>query len=106
MIHYNVWFSFRDGTSESDGLTRVRAFLDDLRQRSQVDGFRLLRSRAKPGQTRLAPFHAVIEFVDQEQFDAAFRDVETTGAHAGRHGLMIENVDIFIVETFEELAQP
>lgn len=106
MIHYNVWFSFKDGTSESDGLTRVRAFLDDLRQRGRVDDFKLLRSRARPDQTRLARFHAVIVFVDQDQFDAAFRDVETTGAHAGSHGLMIENVDTFIVETFEELTEP
>ena len=106
MIHYNVWFAFRDGTSESDGLARVRAFLDDLRQRGRVDDFKLLRSRATPDQTRLARFHAVIVFVGQDQFNAAFRDVETTGVHAGRHGPMIENVDTFIVETFDELTVP
>lgn len=103
MIHYNVWFAFRDGAPEVDGLARVRAFLDDLQQRTLIDGFRLLRSRARPGQTRLAPFHAVILFADQAQFDAAFHDVELTGVHAGLHGFMIADIGTFIVETFDEL---
>jgi hypothetical protein len=106
VIHYNVWFAFRDDASESDGLTRVRAFLDDLRKRERIRDFTLLRSRAAPGQTRLARFHAAIVFGDQDQFNAAMHDVETTGAHAGRHGLMIEHVDTFIVETFDELTEP
>ena len=105
MIHYNVWFAFRDGASEADGVARVRDFLDDLRQRRRVDDFKLLRSRAPSGQTRLARFHAVIMFTDQVQFDAAFRDVESTGVRAGRHGLMIADVDTFIVEIFDELPR-
>ena len=27
MIHYNVWFSFKDGTIESDELAKVNRFL-------------------------------------------------------------------------------
>lgn len=103
MIHYNVWFSFKDSTSESDGLARVRDFLGDLHQRGRIDTFTLLRSRAKPGQTRLAPLHALIVFADQGQFTAAFADVEATGVHDGLHGAMIEHVDTFIVEVFDEI---
>lgn len=106
MIHYNVWFSFKPGTVEMEGLARVRDFLSDLRERGRIDTFTLLRSRAKPGQTRLAPLHAVIVFADQDQFTAAFVDVEASGVHVGRHGSMIENVDTFIVEIFDELPPP
>jgi hypothetical protein len=106
MIHYNVWFSFKDGTAELEGLARVRDFLGDLRERGRIDTFTLLRSRAKPGQTRLAPLHAVIVFANQDQFSSAFVDVEATGVHVGRHGSMIENVDTFIVEIFDEVPPP
>jgi hypothetical protein len=102
MIHYNVWFSFKDGTVESDALSRVRQFLLDLKHRDQIHDFKLLRNRAE-AKTRLARFHALISFADQRQFSAPFQEVSTTGVHAGRHGFMIENVDSFIVEVFEEI---
>ena len=62
MIHYNVWFSFKDGVVKED---------DEPRKMAQL---------SRP-----------------------FKEVSATGVHAGRHGLMIQNVDIFIVEIFEEL---
>jgi hypothetical protein len=105
VIHYNVWFAFKDGASEVDGVAGVRTFLNDLQQRRRIADFKLLRGRTGSGQTRLARFHAVIMFADQDQFDGAFRDVEATGPHAGLHGLMIADIDTFIVETFDELPE-
>ncbi len=102
MIHYNVWFPFKEGTAEMDGLARVRQFLLDLKARDQIHDFKLLRNRAE-AKTRLARFHALISFADQNQFGAPFQEVATIGVHAGSHGVMIENVDAFIVETFEEI---
>jgi hypothetical protein len=103
MIHYNVWFSFKEGAAELDGLARVRQFLLELKQRDQIHDFKLLRNRASGGKTRLARFHALISFADQNQFGPPFQEVGSIGVHAGRHGFMIENVDTFIVETFEEI---
>jgi hypothetical protein len=45
MIHYNVWFSFKDGAAEADQLLRVRSFLDDLKSRDQIHDFHLLKNR-------------------------------------------------------------
>jgi hypothetical protein len=103
VIHYNVWFSFKAGAAEQEGLERVRRFLVDLEERGQICDFTLLRHRADTGKTRLAPFHAQIVFSDQEQFGVPFREVAAAGMRTGKHGLMIENVDTFIVEIFEEL---
>jgi hypothetical protein len=103
MIHYNVWFSFREGTAELDALARVRQFLLDLKHRNQIHDFKLLRNRAEANKTRLARFHALISFTDKNQFGPPFQEVATIGIHAGPHGFMIENVDTFIVETFEEI---
>jgi hypothetical protein len=103
MIHYNVWFSFKEGTVEPDGLNLVGAFLLDLKQRGLIHDLKLLRNRADTGDTRLARFHALIAFIDQDQFGTPFQEVQAIGVHAGAHGFMIENVDPFIVEVFEEL---
>jgi hypothetical protein len=104
MIHYNVWFSFKAGTAEPEALSRVQQFLLDLKRRDQIRDFKLLRNRAEAGKTRLARFHALISFADQSQFGLPFQEVATIGVHAGKHGFMIENVDTFIVEVFEELS--
>jgi hypothetical protein len=103
MIHYNVWFSFKEGTAEPEGLARVGDFLLDLKQRDLIQDFTLLRNRAETGRTTLARCHALISFIDQNQFGPPFQEVGTMGIHAGKHGFMIENVDTFIVEVFEEL---
>jgi hypothetical protein len=103
VIHYNVWFSFKEGSAEQESLSRVRQFLLDLKERGQVFDFTLLRHRADSGKTRLAPFHAQIVFADQDQFGRPFQEVAAAGMRTGAHGLMIENVDTFIVEIFEEL---
>lgn len=103
MIHYNVWFSFKKGTAEPVALKRVAAFLDEQKQSGRIHDFMLLRNQAEAAKTKLARFHALISFVDQEQFVLPFKQVEAIGVHSGPHGLMIENVDTFIVEVFEEL---
>ena len=103
MIHYNVWFSFKDEAAEADQLLRVRSFVDDLKSRDQIHDFHLLKNRATKEKSRLEQFHAVIVFRNDEQFGAPFREVSALGIHAGRHGFMIENVSRFVVEIFEEV---
>ena len=103
MIHYNVWFSFKDGTDESVELAKVNGFLGDLKARHLLHDYTLLRHRAGAGTTRLARFQASIRLAD-DQFQSPFQHVVTTGVHSGAHGIMIENIDTFIVEIFEELV--
>lgn len=105
MIHYNVWFSFKNDVCDEDRLQRVRLFLGDLKSRGQIHDFRLLKNRAAPGKGRLAQFHALIVFQDNVQFGQPFAEVAAMGIHAGKHGLMIENVSDFVVEVFEELSE-
>jgi hypothetical protein len=102
MIHYNVWFSFKAGAAEEDELRKMTHFLGDLKSRTLIHDYKLLRNRSV--ETKLAPFHAMISFLDDDQFGRPFNEVSNTGVHSGPHGLMIENVDIFIVEIFEELT--
>jgi hypothetical protein len=103
VIHYNVWFSFKNDALEAEGLRRVHAFLADLQQRDFIAGYTLLRNRASGDRTKLARFHALITFRDNEQFGRPFQEVSRIGIHAGLHGFMIEHVADFHVEVFEEL---
>jgi hypothetical protein len=104
VIHYNVWFSFKDGISEPDGLGRVRRFLGDLQRRGQIAEFRLMRNTREGDKTNLGPLQAQISFVDSAQFGAPFAEVAATGVHAGQHGFMIEHVNMLGVEVFEDLV--
>ncbi len=101
MIHYNVWFSFKNGADEQEELSVITRFLTDLKHRSLIHDFTLLRNRAS--QTKMPPFQAHILFLDNDQFGKPFADVAAAGARSGTHGVMIANVDTFMAETFEEL---
>jgi hypothetical protein len=104
MIHYNVWFNLRDGVHETEGLAIVRAFLYELCDAGSIAGFCLLRNASVGAKTKLPRFQALIEFHDDAQFQAAFRDQAARGIHAGLHGRMIPIVSDFRAELFEQIA--
>lgn len=104
MIHYNVWFSFKSGVPQEEGLARVRTFLSDLKRRELIRDFALLRNRVEGSRTKMPPFQAAIAFSDQDQFTRRFAEVAASGVHEGQHGAMIENVDAMVVEIFEEIT--
>lgn len=104
MIHYNVWFNFRDGVQETEGLDIVRSFLGELCNTGSITGFRLLRNAGAVAKTKMPKYQALIEFCDDSQFQAAFRDQAARGIHAGLHGRMISAVSDFRAELFEQVA--
>ena len=101
MIHYNVWFSLKDGADEHAEPSVITRFLTDLKSRSLIHDFTLLRNRA--AETKMPPFQVLILFLDDNQFAKPFADVAIAGARSGTHGLTIANVDTFMAETFEVL---
>ena len=103
MIHYNVWFSYKNGVVEPDELAKVNQFLADLKGRALIHDYRLLRSRAETDQMKLARFQAVI-IISPDQFQTPFDEVARAGIRSSLHGLMIEHVDTFIVEVFDDLT--
>ena len=101
MLHYNVWFSYKANIDEQNELNKVRTFLDDLKNQGTVENYRLLKTRAKDEKGRLSKYHAPIEFVDNDQFNRAISGVSKIGIHSGLHGIMIGQVQDFIVEVFD-----
>jgi len=103
MILYNVWFSFKSGSDEDAELSKARTFLDDLKNRAKLHNYRLMKNRAPKEKSRLSTYQLMAEFADGMQFGLPFSEVSQIGIHSGNHGAMIENVDDFMVEIFEDL---
>ena len=103
MILYNVWFSFKSGSDETVELAKARTFLDNLKDRAKLHGYRLMKNRAPKGKSKLPAYQLMAEFADGAQFGLPFTEVNQIGIHSGKHGSMIENVDEFMVEVFDDL---
>ena len=102
MIFYNVWFSFRSHADEPVELDKVKAFLESLKASSKIHGYRLLRNSGNPLKSRLPPYQVIVEFTDDAQFGLPFAQVSQAGIRSGLHGVMIENVEAFVVEVFRD----
>lgn len=103
MILYNVWFSFNKGSNEGAELEKTRSFLDDLKHRSKLFSYRLMKNRAPRDKSKLSSYQLIAEFSDDAQFKLPFVEVTQLGIHSGPHGAMIENVSDFMVEVFEDI---
>jgi hypothetical protein len=103
MIHYNVWFSFRADANEPMELAKLRRLMDDFKARGMLSDYRLLKNRGEERATKLPAFQVIIEFCDNDQFGLPFAEVEALGVRSGMHGAMIEHVEDFVVEVFEQL---
>jgi hypothetical protein len=103
MIHYNVWFSFEEGADEPPYLQAARHLLDDFKSRRMIADYLLLKNRAPADETRMPKYQVIIEFEDDNQFGLPFAEVERIGIRLGKHGAVIEHVDQFVVEVFEEI---
>jgi hypothetical protein len=103
VILYNVWFSFQPGSNDAVELAKTRSFLDDLKTRSKLHDYRLMKNRAPRDKSKLSTYQLMAEFLDEAQFKLSLTEITQIGVHSGKHGAIIENVDNFMVEVFEDI---
>jgi hypothetical protein len=103
MIHYHVWFSLKPEVSEVNGLRFAHAFIDELKGRGVLLRGAVLKNTGSPPKSRLARYHAMFEFRDDEQMASAFAGKRSEGIHHGPHGQLMEVVSEFHVEVFKEV---
>ncbi|MBA4017745.1 MAG: hypothetical protein C0483_11275 [Pirellula sp.] len=104
MIHYNIWFGFRDSVDETEGLAAVHSFLDELHSAGSVAGFQFLKNTGAASKPQMLPFQALIEFRDDAQFSATFAAQAAQGIHTGLHGQVLSIVGDFRIEVFKQLV--
>ena len=106
MLHYNVWFSFKDGVDEQHGLTVVAEFLRELCASDEIATFRLLRNTSGAPRSKLPKFQALVEYPDAAALGRSMKAQHTRGIHAGAHGKVVEIVSDFRVEVFTVIDTP
>jgi hypothetical protein len=106
MVHYNVWFNFRDGIEEDFGLEALGAFLHEICPNGGGVGFRVLRNSSEAPHTQLPRFNAVIEFPDDAALSHAIESQRQRGIHSGSHGRILDLVKDFRVEIFRLVSIP
>lgn len=104
MIHYHVWFNLKPGVTEQGGLSIVAAFLTELSQAGESQGYQLLKNFGGPPRSKLPAYHALIEFADSDALRAAMKQQAQRGIFNGAHGRVVEAVCDFHVEIFESIA--
>jgi hypothetical protein len=104
MIHYNLWFRFRGDVDETESLSLVHAFLNELRRAGSLTRFQLLKNSGVEPRSKLLPFQALMEFRDDAQFSAAFSAQAESGIRTGMHGRVMTLVSDFQIEVFRQIT--
>ncbi|MFT3867090.1 MAG: hypothetical protein QM715_01205 [Nibricoccus sp.] len=100
MVHYHVWFNLKPEVPESEGLPTVARFLKRLCEIDEAATFQLLRNKGGSPRSKLARYHALVQFTDDIQLANAMKKQASRGIHAGLHGEVINVVTDFHVEIF------
>jgi hypothetical protein len=104
MVHYNVFFTLKEGVDEGTGLAVIGAFLRGLCDSGEAAGYRLLVNGSAGSKTRLPKYQAVVQFADDAALGRAMARQAALGIHSGAHGRVIDTVAEFHVEIFREAA--
>lgn len=100
MLHYHVWFNLKPGISENEGLANLGSFFREARAEGAIRNYQLLKNEGGPPRSKLARFHALVEFEDQGHLTASMQRQAAMGIHKGLHGAVVGVVQDFHVEVF------
>jgi hypothetical protein len=73
MDYYEIWFDLKDSSKDLEFSQDLAVWLDYLRERGLIEGYRLTRRKLGFGPPELGDFHITIETRDMVQLEAAFR---------------------------------
>ena len=74
---YHIWCDLKPGVKDIEFVEGVRAYLDHLREKRQVHGYRITRAKLGFKPPQLREFHITIEFQDLAQMQSAFDNVSS-----------------------------
>jgi hypothetical protein len=71
------WFNLKPGVRDTEFCAALASYLDALRARGDISGYRVTRRKLALGPPELGEFHVVIEVEGLAQLDRAFGTVST-----------------------------
>ena len=72
---YHTWCNLKPGVSDVDFADKAAAYLEHLKSKGLIEGWRLTRRKLGFSPPGLGDFHLTIETKDMAQLDAAFGHV-------------------------------
>ena len=74
---YHIWCNLKDGVKDVEFADAAKRYLDHLKEKAQLQGYRITRRKLGLGPSHLPEFHITLDFVDMAQMDAAFNNVSS-----------------------------
>jgi hypothetical protein len=75
MDHYHAFFDLKPGIKDLDFARHLASYMDYLKSKGMLEGWRLERRKLGMGPRELGEFHCVMETRDLAQLEAAFQHV-------------------------------
>jgi len=103
---YQAFFSLKPGIHDMDFVARLNDYMGYLKDRGDIEGWRLLRRKLGLGPREMGDWHLMIEVKDMAQLDQAFGHVATrkgeveTKHHGVNH--MIDQVTFALYRDFPD----
>lgn len=109
MNHYHTWFDLKPGTKDMEFARSMARYMDHLKERGLIEGWRLTRRKLGFGPPDLGEFHIVMETRDLAQLDAAFEHVAgrrepVEGVHFGINA-HVRNLKIGLYRDFPDAVR-
>ena len=103
---YHIWFDLKPGTSDTQFVERLNAYLGRLVADEKIHCFRVMRKKLGLGPAELGDFHVTIEVTDLAALDQAFNYVarragEVEGLHAAVNQL-VQNARFALYRDFPD----
>jgi hypothetical protein len=74
---FHNWFNLKPGVRDTEFCASLASYLDALKERGEIAGYRVTRRKLALGPPELGEFHVVIEVQGLAQLDRAFATVST-----------------------------
>ena len=74
---YHIWCNLKPGVQDLEFVEGLRAYLDHLHHKGQLEGYRITRAKLGFRPAQLRDFHITLEFEDMTQMQAAFDNVSS-----------------------------
>ncbi|HUO98307.1 MAG TPA: DUF6614 family protein [Rhizomicrobium sp.] len=75
MDHYHTWFDLKPGVGDMEFAGAMARYMDHLKERGLIEGWRLTRRKLGFGPRELGEFHIVMETKNLAQLEEAFAHV-------------------------------
>lgn len=104
---YNVWFNLGPGVQDTAFCDALASYLDTLRARGDIAGFRVTRKKLALAPADLGEFHVVIEVDGLAQLERAFTRVsERSDPIEGLHAAVNQQVRDFRAALYRDFPDP